>query len=162
MLFTKAEQTDERKAFYERIDKHSLTPLWEALANLVPPHPAPACVPTFWRYREMRPYLMEAGRLISAREAERRVLVLEHPGLRRASSAGIATGDASGGRRTRALRRQPAAARACPKLAHDADLQLSLCTHPRSAGADPSRRSAAPGARLQDAIRESGHGGLPD
>src|SRR5437899_12003950 len=86
MLFTKAEQTDERKAFYERIDKHSLTPLWEALANLVPPHPAPACVPAFWRYREVRPYRMEAGRLISAREAERRVLVLENPGLRGAWS----------------------------------------------------------------------------
>ena len=86
MLFTKAEQTDERKAFYERIDKHSLTPLWEALANLVPPHPAPACVPALWRYKEVRPYLMEAGRLISAREAERRVLVLENPGLRGASS----------------------------------------------------------------------------
>src|SRR5216117_2136733 len=82
MLFTKAEQTDERKAFYERIDKHSLTPLWEALANLVPPHPAPACVPALWHYRDVRPYLMEAGRLISAREAERRVLVLENPGLR--------------------------------------------------------------------------------
>src|SRR6266704_6733761 len=86
MLFTKAEQTDERKAFYERIDKHSLTPLWEALANLVPPHPAPACVPALWRYKEVRPYLMEAGRLISAREAERRVLILENPGLRGASS----------------------------------------------------------------------------
>jgi len=52
----------------------------------VPPHPAPACVPALWRYREVRPYLMEAGRLISAREAERRVLVLENPGLRGASS----------------------------------------------------------------------------
>jgi len=86
MLFTKAEATDERKAFYAEIDKHNLTPLWEALANLVPPHPAPVCVPARWRYREVRPYLMEAGRLISAREAERRVLVLENPGLRGASS----------------------------------------------------------------------------
>jgi gentisate 1,2-dioxygenase len=86
MLFAKAEQTDERKAFYERIDKHNLTPLWEALGSLVPPHPAPACVPALWRYREVRPYLLEAGRLISAKEAERRVLVLENPGLRGASS----------------------------------------------------------------------------
>src|ERR1700693_5711660 len=81
MLFAKAEQTDERKAFYERIDKHSLTPLWEALGNLVPPHPAPTCVPALWRYRDVRPYLLESGRLITAREAERRVLVLENPGL---------------------------------------------------------------------------------
>ena len=86
MLFTKAEQTDERKAFYAEIDKHNLTPLWEALGNLVPPHPAPVCVPALWRYRDARPYLMESGRLISAREAERRVLVLENPGLRGASS----------------------------------------------------------------------------
>ena len=86
MLFTKAEQTDERKAFYARIDRHNLTPLWETLGVLVPPHPSPACVPALWRYREVRPYLMEAGSLISAKEAERRVLVLENPGLRGASS----------------------------------------------------------------------------
>jgi gentisate 1,2-dioxygenase len=86
MLFTKAEQTDERKDFYARIDRHNLTPLWETLGVLVPPHPSPACVPALWRYRDVRPYLMEAGRLISAKEAERRVLVLENPGLRGASS----------------------------------------------------------------------------
>jgi gentisate 1,2-dioxygenase len=86
MLFTKAEQTDERKAFYARIDRHNLTPLWETLGVLVPPHPSPACVPAQWRYRDVRPYLMEAGSLISAKEAERRVLVLENPGLRGASS----------------------------------------------------------------------------
>ncbi len=86
MLFAPATMTDERKAFYERIDQHSLTPLWEAIGNLVPPRPATPCVPAHWRYVEMRPYLMEAGRLITAREAERRVLVLENPGLRGASS----------------------------------------------------------------------------
>src|SRR3989449_10708583 len=34
----------------------------------------------------MWPWIQEAGRLISAKEAERRVLVLENPGLRGASS----------------------------------------------------------------------------
>src|SRR6266480_494634 len=86
MLFAKTELTDERKAFYERIDKDSLTPLWEVLGNLVPPHPAPACIPALWRYRHVRPYLTQAGQLNSAREPERRVLVLENPGLRGASS----------------------------------------------------------------------------
>src|SRR5438132_11956208 len=86
MLFAKTELTDERKACYGRIDKDSLTPLWEVLGNLVPPHPSPACVPALWRYRQVRPYLTEAGRIISAREAERRVLILENPGLRGASS----------------------------------------------------------------------------
>lgn len=86
MLFTRPEVTDERKAFYKRIDQDSLAPLWEVLGNLVPPQPTTSCVPALWRYRQMRPYLMEAGRIISAREAERRVLILENPGLRGASS----------------------------------------------------------------------------
>src|SRR5437868_4609145 len=86
MLFAQANVTDERKAFYKRIDQDSLTPLWEALGSLVPPTPATPCVPALWRYDQMRPYLMEARRLITAREAERRVLVMENPGLRGASS----------------------------------------------------------------------------
>src|ERR1700681_3657927 len=86
MLFAQPVVTDERTAFYERIDQDSLTPLWEAIGNLVPPTPATPCVPALWRYEQMRPYLMEAGRLITAREAERRVLVLENPGLRGAAS----------------------------------------------------------------------------
>src|SRR6202158_1827024 len=86
MLFAQPDVSDERTAFYKRIDRDNLTPLWEALGNLVPPRPASPCVPALWRYEQMRPYLMEAGRLITAREAERRVLVMENPGLRGASS----------------------------------------------------------------------------
>jgi gentisate 1,2-dioxygenase len=78
--------TSERAAFYRRIDKDSLAPLWEVLGALVPPQPTTPCVPALWRYQTVRPYLMEAGRLITAREAERRVLILENPGLRGASS----------------------------------------------------------------------------
>ena len=36
---------------------------------------------TLWRYREVRPYLMESGGLITAQEATRRVLMLMNPGL---------------------------------------------------------------------------------
>ena len=35
-----------------------------------------------WRYREVRAAVLEAGELISAEEAERRVLILENPGAR--------------------------------------------------------------------------------
>ena len=86
MLFTQPATTHERKAFYQRIDEHNLTPLWEVLGALVPPQPRTPCVPALWRYDVARAFLMEAGRLITAREAERRVLVLENPGLRGASS----------------------------------------------------------------------------
>ncbi|HTP97307.1 MAG TPA: gentisate 1,2-dioxygenase [Burkholderiales bacterium] len=74
----------EREAFYKRIDPQNLAPLWEARKN-VPPHPSSPCVPALWRYAEVQPHLMRACELITAREAERRVLVLENPGLRGSS-----------------------------------------------------------------------------
>jgi gentisate 1,2-dioxygenase len=76
---------DERREFYQRLDAKSTAPLWEVLGRIIPPEPQPLCVPALWHYRELRPLLMEAGQLITAREAERRVLVLENPGVRGAS-----------------------------------------------------------------------------
>ena len=82
MAFVAPASTPEREAFYARIDAHSMTPLWEVLGALVIPEPQSPCVPALWRYADVRPYVLEAGRLISAKEAERRVLVLENPGMR--------------------------------------------------------------------------------
>lgn len=75
-----------RADFYRRIDRDHLTPLWEVLGKLVPREPASPCVPAHWAYTTLRAHLFEAGRLITAEEAERRVLVLENPRLRGASS----------------------------------------------------------------------------
>jgi gentisate 1,2-dioxygenase len=77
---------NERAEFYRRIDQFNLTPLWEVLGALVPPSPRPTAVPALWRYQEVREHVMEAGRLITAKEAERRVLILENPALRGNSS----------------------------------------------------------------------------
>jgi gentisate 1,2-dioxygenase len=74
-----------RTAFYGRLGAHNLAPLWEVIADLVTPAPRSACVPALWRYDELRTLLMEAGGAITAEEAERRVLVLENPGMRGAS-----------------------------------------------------------------------------
>ena len=52
------------------------------LGTIIPPEPRPAAVQALWRYDELRPLLMEAGKMITAKEAERRVLILENPGLR--------------------------------------------------------------------------------
>ncbi len=59
----------------------SLTPLWEVLGNLVPPQPQSPALPWQWHYDDIRAFLMRAGSLISAEQAERRVLILENPGL---------------------------------------------------------------------------------
>jgi gentisate 1,2-dioxygenase len=79
-------QAAERDAFYARIDKLGLTPLWEVLGALVPPAPRSPVAAVHFRYDEIRPHVMDAGRLITAAEAERRVLVLENPALRGRSS----------------------------------------------------------------------------
>jgi len=79
------ETSPEREEFYQRLDRRNTTPLWNVLSNLVTPEPRTACLPAFWKYEEIRPLLLEAGRLITASEAERRVLVLENPGIRGAS-----------------------------------------------------------------------------
>ena len=76
------EPNAQRREFYERLDRQDSAPLWSAMARLVTPQPVPNYSPKLWRYGDMRPLLMEAGQLITAREAERRVLVLENPGLR--------------------------------------------------------------------------------
>src|SRR6476620_12052668 len=86
MVFTAPRTTPEREAFYQRIDAQHLTPLWDVLGDLVIPQPRTPCVPALWRFDDVRPHIIEAGRLISAKEAERRVLVLENPGLRGESS----------------------------------------------------------------------------
>ena len=71
----------DREAYYQRIARAHLTPLWESMSALVPKQPASPCVPALWKYAEVRPWLMESGSLITAKEAVRRVLILENPGL---------------------------------------------------------------------------------
>ena len=75
-----------RAEFYRRMDRQHLTPLWEVLHNLVPPAPKSPAVPALWKYRELRPHIEESGQVITAREAIRRVLILENPGMRGQSS----------------------------------------------------------------------------
>jgi gentisate 1,2-dioxygenase len=70
-----------RTEFYERLRPESLAPLWEVLAALVTPTPRTPAVPAAWSFDRIRPMLMEAGELITAAEAERRVLILENPAL---------------------------------------------------------------------------------
>ena len=43
--------------------------------------PGTAAIPAIWRWAEVQPYLMQAAELITAQEAERRVLMLENPAL---------------------------------------------------------------------------------
>jgi gentisate 1,2-dioxygenase len=73
----------DREQFYRQLDSLSMAPLWESLHQLVPRTPTTAIKPAYWDFDSVvRDQLLEAGKLITAREAERRVLILENPGLR--------------------------------------------------------------------------------
>ena len=80
--FQKPEATEELTEFYGRLDRLNTAPLWEVLGDLVTAEPRTRSVPALWRYDEIRPMLIEAAELITTEEAERRVLILENPGIR--------------------------------------------------------------------------------
>lgn len=71
----------QRESFYEELKPHNLAPLWEVLHGLVTPEPTTPAVPAKWAYAPARDYLLRAGDLITAEEAERRVLILENPAM---------------------------------------------------------------------------------
>ncbi|CAN9294063.1 unnamed protein product [Alternaria alternata] len=54
-------------------------PLWAQMARLNPPLPNPKCIPHVWEYDKIRPSLLQAGELITEKQAERRVLMLANP-----------------------------------------------------------------------------------
>jgi gentisate 1,2-dioxygenase len=84
-LTEKPAETPERLAFYRKIDQLAYTPLWTVFADIISAQPKSHCRPNLWRFDQAREWLLEAGELITAKEAERRVLILENPGMRGAS-----------------------------------------------------------------------------
>src|SRR5882757_3280145 len=70
-----------RQDLYRRIAKHNYAPLWEVYHDLIPNQPMTPAQPAMWKWDEARRYLLEAGELITAKEALRRVLILQNPGM---------------------------------------------------------------------------------
>jgi gentisate 1,2-dioxygenase len=70
-----------RQAYYDRAAKFHMAPLWEVLRDLVTPEPKTQCQPALWKFADVKSLILEAGDVISTEEAERRVLVLENPGM---------------------------------------------------------------------------------
>ena len=71
------QKTPEREAFYKKIDGENLSALWNVLGDLVTPEPRSACRPHLWKFDSIRDYMTEAGKLITAKEAERRMTIAE-------------------------------------------------------------------------------------
>jgi gentisate 1,2-dioxygenase len=67
--------------FLQSLSPKHLAPLWTEMAKMVPPQPNPNATTAVWKYEEVRPLLIEAGEIVDAEEAERRVLMLVNPGM---------------------------------------------------------------------------------
>src|SRR5713101_5184917 len=76
-----------REEYYERIAKHDMTPLWKVMNSVVTKEPVTRCAPVIWHFDDIKRLVMESGGLITAEEANRRVLILENPALKGQSKA---------------------------------------------------------------------------
>ncbi len=63
-----------REAFYDRISKKDMAPLWKVMKSVVTNEPVTRCAPHVWHYNDIKSLVMESGGLITAEEAERRCL----------------------------------------------------------------------------------------
>lgn len=68
--------------FHDALEAENLAPLWERMRALAPREPRSKAVPTHWKADRLRDHALTAGRLVTAEQAERRVVVLENPGLK--------------------------------------------------------------------------------
>ena len=75
------EPEDREAAFHASIGGENLGALWVGRRGVDLSRPRMPARPAIWRFDEIRPRLMEAGRLVSAEDAFRRVLVLQNPGF---------------------------------------------------------------------------------
>ena len=75
------DQRAQLERLYREMAPQHLRPLWEVLAALVTPEPQSQAWTHKWGFTPARAHLLRAGDLISASQAERRVLILENPGL---------------------------------------------------------------------------------
>ena len=80
-MTTEVPDTPKLREFYTRLPSQNLAPLWTVLSSLITPIPKTRCQPYVWHYDIVRSLIMESGDLITAKQAERRVLILENPGM---------------------------------------------------------------------------------
>ncbi len=66
-------------AFRAELAGHHLRPLWDIMRRLAARQPSKGGAPIRWSWEDLRAQALRAGELVTAEEAERRVLVLENP-----------------------------------------------------------------------------------
>jgi gentisate 1,2-dioxygenase len=73
--------TSSSQNFIAKLPSQHVEALWTVMHAMVPTRPTPKASVAVWRYADLRPLLLEAGKTVSAEQAERRVLMLVNPSL---------------------------------------------------------------------------------
>jgi gentisate 1,2-dioxygenase len=71
---------NEREHFNAELEQLGMKPLWVIYREVMTREPRAREVPYLWAWEAVRPLLLRAGELITAEEAERRVLMFLNPG----------------------------------------------------------------------------------
>jgi gentisate 1,2-dioxygenase len=79
MTPTVASEIGSLQQLYDVLPGLNYQPLW-TLQGALTPEPVTRMTPVLWRYAEARELIVRAGELISAQDAERRVLAFRNPG----------------------------------------------------------------------------------
>ncbi|KAH8817399.1 RmlC-like cupin domain-containing protein [Xylogone sp. PMI_703] len=74
--------TSPNEALLQKLPPYNVQPLWTAMKAMVTPTPSPKAEVALWKYRELRPLLIESGETVTSEQAERRVLMLINPALK--------------------------------------------------------------------------------
>jgi gentisate 1,2-dioxygenase len=77
----------ELLTYYDELAKLDAGALWTVADGVEPGYPQPRSVPALWRYRELRPLVVEALAMVKAEEAGQRVVMLVNPGRKEHSAA---------------------------------------------------------------------------
>ena len=89
-MYSEANASEE---LLQKLPAQNVQPLWTVMKAMVTPTPSPKAEVTLWKYKELRPLLLEAGQAVSSEQAERRVLMLINPALSEILCAQKVTGN---------------------------------------------------------------------
>ena len=78
---TVTQESNAAELLLQKLPPEHVEPLWTVMKAMVPARPSPKAEVGLWKYRDLRPLLLEAGRVVPTEQAERRVLMLINPAL---------------------------------------------------------------------------------
>lgn len=75
----RVKHTPQLDAYYEELAEYDAGALWTVANDIEPWEPKAHSIPMIWRYRQLRPLVLQSLELVRPEEAGRRVVMLVNP-----------------------------------------------------------------------------------